>query len=212
MPVPSKPTVASPAGDTTGLAKATRPPANTPPSQPAAPTPAPSELTTPSPAGDTTGMAKATRPRPIHRHHCRRHLCLRYPSRRHHHLLGNNGYGQNDAPPGQYTAISAGNSHVCAIRADNTLACWGRNDSGQASPPTGQFYAFEQGLGLRAPSGPTTPSPAGARRAEPNLLHPMKSSPPSQPALTTGAPSGPTAPSPRSSAGATTTAVRPILL
>ena len=33
------------------------------------------------------------------------------------------------------TTISAGFEHSCGVRTDGTLACWGRNEFGQASPP-----------------------------------------------------------------------------
>jgi Ca2+-binding RTX toxin-like protein len=39
------------------------------------------------------------------------------------------------------TSISAGFGHTCGIRTDGTLACWGRNLEGQASPPAGTFTA-----------------------------------------------------------------------
>lgn len=35
--------------------------------------------------------------------------------------------------------ISAGGLHSCALRTDGTLACWGRNDDGQATPPAGDL-------------------------------------------------------------------------
>jgi hypothetical protein len=42
-------------------------------------------------------------------------------------------------------AVSAGGSTTCAIRADGTLACWGRDDFGQANPPAGSFSAVSIG-------------------------------------------------------------------
>ena len=38
-------------------------------------------------------------------------------------------------------AISIGPSHGCAVKADQTIACWGDNTHGQASPPAGRFAA-----------------------------------------------------------------------
>ena len=38
-------------------------------------------------------------------------------------------------------AISIGASHGCAVKADQTIACWGDNTHGQASPPAGRFAA-----------------------------------------------------------------------
>ncbi|MCY4434616.1 MAG: hypothetical protein OXE45_13225 [bacterium] len=49
-------------------------------------------------------------------------------------------------PEVQPTAISAGGGHSCAIRADNTIECWGHNFYGQADAPEGQFTAISAGL------------------------------------------------------------------
>ncbi len=47
------------------------------------------------------------------------------------------GRGDEDAPAGTFSAISAGGDHSCAISSDNaSLACWGRDDAGQSTPPT----------------------------------------------------------------------------
>ena len=47
-----------------------------------------------------------------------------------------------------FSAISAGASHVCGIYRDNgQVICWGRDDEGQANPPSGRFqqiFAGEQ--------------------------------------------------------------------
>jgi hypothetical protein len=42
-------------------------------------------------------------------------------------------------------AVTAGNVHTCAIRIDGTLACWGWNEFGQATPPAGTFTAVSAG-------------------------------------------------------------------
>jgi alpha-tubulin suppressor-like RCC1 family protein len=42
-------------------------------------------------------------------------------------------------------AVSAGQHHTCAIRIDGTLACWGDNSYGQATPPAGTFSAVSAG-------------------------------------------------------------------
>ena len=39
---------------------------------------------------------------------------------------------------GQYTAITAGGAHSCALKTDNTITCWGDNGDGQADPPSQQ--------------------------------------------------------------------------
>ena len=36
-------------------------------------------------------------------------------------------------------------SHSCIIQADNTIACWGFNQAGQASPPSGTFWQVSVG-------------------------------------------------------------------
>ena len=54
------------------------------------------------------------------------------------------------AEPGQTPkivgdAISISFSHGCAVKADQTIACWGDNTHGQASPPAGRFAAVAVG-------------------------------------------------------------------
>src|SRR5436853_195937 len=50
--------------------------------------------------------------------------------------------------------IGAGDYHSCGVRTDATLACWGLNADGEASPPAGTFLAVSAGgfhsCGLRA--------------------------------------------------------------
>ncbi len=41
--------------------------------------------------------------------------------------------------PPEPTAIAAGGRHSCAIRAGQTIECWGFNNAGQADPPDGQY-------------------------------------------------------------------------
>ena len=48
--------------------------------------------------------------------------------------------------PGAYVAVSAGVNHTCVIRTDRTVACWGRNDYGQADVPFGTFSAVAAGF------------------------------------------------------------------
>ena len=49
-----------------------------------------------------------------------------------------------DLPPvgPQLTPVAVGRSHSCAIRADQTIACWGDNRYGQIDAPVGHFTAI----------------------------------------------------------------------
>jgi len=44
-------------------------------------------------------------------------------------------------PAGVFTALSITDAFGCALRADKTLACWGDDAVGQASPPAGEFQS-----------------------------------------------------------------------
>ena len=44
-----------------------------------------------------------------------------------------------------YTAISAGNLHSCAIRSDGSVICWGSGDAGQTGAPDGTYKAVSTG-------------------------------------------------------------------
>jgi VCBS repeat-containing protein len=48
-------------------------------------------------------------------------------------------------PPVLLETVSAGGSHTCGIKSDETLACWGNNASGQATPPAGNFTQVSAG-------------------------------------------------------------------
>ena len=53
-----------------------------------------------------------------------------------------------------FQTVSAGGSHSCGLRTDNTITCWGNNDFGQSDAPTGAFQTVSAGgshaCGLRA--------------------------------------------------------------
>lgn len=55
-----------------------------------------------------------------------------------------------------FVEITAGHDHTCALRRSGEIVCWGRNDSGQASPCFGAFRSVvaggDQTCGLR-PTG-----------------------------------------------------------
>jgi hypothetical protein len=54
-------------------------------------------------------------------------------------------------PAGTFTAVSIGSTVTagtgCALRTDQTIACWGANDFGLATPPTGTFTQVDVGIG-----------------------------------------------------------------
>lgn len=56
------------------------------------------------------------------------------------------GRGEDTPPEGAFVDLSAGGDHTCAVSADDgSIACWGRDDLGQASPPGGVFTAVAAG-------------------------------------------------------------------
>jgi len=46
-------------------------------------------------------------------------------------------------PPRVFGAVAVGDGHSCALRVDETLACWGDDDGGEASAPEGRFRAID---------------------------------------------------------------------
>lgn len=44
-------------------------------------------------------------------------------------------YGQADAPDGEFTMVSSGDFHTCAVNTDSYVVCWGSDDDGESSPP-----------------------------------------------------------------------------
>src|SRR6266550_7986051 len=58
--------------------------------------------------------------------------------------------------PGTVAQVSAGGYHTCALRTDGSVACWGDNSHGQATPPAGTFTQVSAGgfhtCGLRSDS------------------------------------------------------------
>jgi alpha-tubulin suppressor-like RCC1 family protein len=41
--------------------------------------------------------------------------------------------------------VSAGDSHTCGVKTDGTIACWGSNSYGKATPPPGTFTVVSAG-------------------------------------------------------------------
>ena len=54
--------------------------------------------------------------------------------------------GQARPPAGEFKDLSAGAFHNCAISLDDSLVCWGRNDSGQSTAPDGKYRTVAAGL------------------------------------------------------------------
>ena len=48
-------------------------------------------------------------------------------------------------PQGSFQSVSAGTNHACGVRVDQTIACWGSNENGQAEPPAGEFQSVSAG-------------------------------------------------------------------
>ena len=46
---------------------------------------------------------------------------------------------------GGFIEVSYGSDHACALNADGSIACWGSNDHGKASPPEGEFKSVSSG-------------------------------------------------------------------
>jgi hypothetical protein len=51
-----------------------------------------------------------------------------------------------------FSQVSAGLWHTCGLRSDGTVECWGANDDGESSPPSGAFAQVSAG-GSPTPAG-----------------------------------------------------------
>ena len=45
----------------------------------------------------------------------------------------------------EFQSVSAGGYHNCAVRLNRSVACWGNNDYGQTSRPSGAFRSVSAG-------------------------------------------------------------------
>ena len=50
-------------------------------------------------------------------------------------------------PASSLVSVSAGWDHTCGVRSDGSVACWGRYDFGQSTPPAGSFVSVSAGGG-----------------------------------------------------------------
>ena len=48
-------------------------------------------------------------------------------------------------PETEFASVSGGASHNCGVKTDGSVACWGYDDSGQATPPAGEFASVSAG-------------------------------------------------------------------
>ena len=46
---------------------------------------------------------------------------------------------------GEFQQVSVGGGYTCAVKTDGSVACWGHNNHGQATPPTGDFQQVSAG-------------------------------------------------------------------
>lgn len=58
---------------------------------------------------------------------------------------GENAYTQNRPPQGQFTAVSVGVDHGCALRGNGQAVCWGSPGSIATAPPVGSYVALSAG-------------------------------------------------------------------
>ena len=109
---------------------------------------------------------------------------LRPANRQHHHLLGPQPTsGEADAPDGQYSAITAGGSHSCALRTNNTITCWGwqRLRGGRrARRPIHRHH--RRHLAHMRPANRQHHHMLGLERVRGGPTHPTANTPPSPPA------------------------------
>ena len=57
--------------------------------------------------------------------------------------IGDDNRGQAQATTETFTTIASNEDDLCGIRTDETIACWGMNDTGQANAPHGQLSSVD---------------------------------------------------------------------
>ena len=116
-------------------------------SAPAASTAAASGPTARSPAGATTTTGRPRRPPAASAPSApARTTAAALRTRRHARLLGPQRLRPGLAARRQLHRRQRRRLHSCGLRTDGTLACWGRNGIGQATPPAGSFTAVSAGV------------------------------------------------------------------
>ena len=59
---------------------------------------------------------------------------------------GGNDFGEITPPEGEFASVSSGRGHICGVRADGSVICWGNDrGDGQATPPEGEFASVNAG-------------------------------------------------------------------
>ncbi len=59
---------------------------------------------------------------------------------------------------GNFASVSAGYEHTCGVRADGSVACWGRAQEGQTLPPEGKFASVRNSLNKSVDAASPIPS------------------------------------------------------
>jgi hypothetical protein len=113
-------------------------------------TPAGSPGSAGSSAGAVTPMARPRRWTARSHRFPRGPNTLRCPCRRLRRVLGLQQLRPGHTAGGTFTQVSAGGQlnfgeHTCGVKSDGTVACWGANSSGQATPPGGTFTQISAG-------------------------------------------------------------------
>lgn len=74
---------------------------------------------------------------------CERHgdqLCVSDEEQTYAHSYACREFGTDETCVVPFVQLDAGTYHNCALRDDNSIECWGRNDYDQASAPNGYHY------------------------------------------------------------------------